>query len=75
MSELLEFALGCLFDLFCSLLEGWVGWRFFLSLLASIAVVVLLGLYSSDWNGCTAASLLVLVVGAVTGIAWELSAG
>ncbi len=74
MSELLEFALSCLLDLICSLLEGWVGWRFFVSLLGSIAVVGLLALIGSEWHGCTLASLLALALGCAAGIAWELSA-
>ncbi len=72
MSHLLEFLLSGVLDLGLGLLEGWAGWRFFLPVLTSAALVGLICWWVSNNQVRTVLSAPLLLAGVLTGLIWQV---
>ena len=80
MSELIELVLNLVLELVLDLasvfLEDWGGWRFYLPVLASVGISVLVSWLVPDGSpGAGLASSFIVVVGVGTGIVWEVGGG
>ncbi len=74
MSDLLEFLLNAVLEVVCTVLDGWVGWRFYLPLLGSVGIAALI-YWLTPGSGIGVLAPPVLLTGVATGIIWQVRNG
>jgi hypothetical protein len=72
VSELFEFLLNIVLEFVWDGLDAWAGWRFFLPVLSSLAIVGLIDGVVSNSGARIGLSAPVLLVGVSVGIFWQV---
>lgn len=72
MSDLLEFLLNVVVDVFSCGAEDWAGWRFFLCFFGSLGIAIVMDWLVSNNGAREVLSAAVACVGTVGGFIWEM---